>query len=600
MKRFRKEWGFPIVWGMVVVCILAGMVIWGQQRADAVPLNYPKFRAFDSNGAPLAGGKLYTYVPGTSTAKSSYTDTALTVAATNPVILDSNGEASIYLTSGGYKLILKDSSDVTLWTMDNVNWMGVYNLGDVGSFENAVTAVVGTLSVSTPVGLSGTSVSVPTSVALDIKSGASFYSSSGSGTTLNFHGPFDASLIACFNSADNATGVTPVFHPGSVEKASVEWFGTNGSTDQNAINKAVYSVKDIQAPVALLAKNYVITGQIKFFTGTNLIGSSYDISSGTLSTTITSTYDGYAMAADSTSAQLTAVRIKDLKILLSSAGLTAMGGIDFTAVSSSTIENVTVTLAGGDSTNAGILIGRTGSLGGYYNRVERCLVLATSGQHFDYGFKTFGGCNENVFDQIDARRCDTSVYLGGNSNKVYSLNSESAVHYHVYLVNGTGYGAHTIVAPYGDATTGTTLIASYTDLGNRIISPYAATGVSVFAGGAASTVVAGSYKSGVSDITGVTMPPFNAFDFGVLRLTATAASGASYWITAPHDATSGQELSYLIYNNSGGNMSVEWPSEFKLAGSAFQYPLNGKYKMIRFVRYGAYWMELCRSEADIN
>lgn len=43
---------------------------------------------FDNNGNPLAGGKVFTYIAGTSTPKNSYADYALSALNTNPVILD--------------------------------------------------------------------------------------------------------------------------------------------------------------------------------------------------------------------------------------------------------------------------------------------------------------------------------------------------------------------------------------------------------------------------------------------------------------------------------------------------------------------------------
>ena len=78
------------------------------------------FRALTNNGAPLAGGKLYTYEAGTSTPKTTYTTAAGTSANANPVILDANGYANVWLDSGAYKFILKDSADVTLWTIDDI------------------------------------------------------------------------------------------------------------------------------------------------------------------------------------------------------------------------------------------------------------------------------------------------------------------------------------------------------------------------------------------------------------------------------------------------------------------------------------------------
>ena len=78
-------------------------------------------RYFDSNGNPLAGGKLYTYASGTSTPQATYTDAGGGAANANPVILDANGEAAVWLDPTlSYKFVLKDSSDVTQWTVDGV------------------------------------------------------------------------------------------------------------------------------------------------------------------------------------------------------------------------------------------------------------------------------------------------------------------------------------------------------------------------------------------------------------------------------------------------------------------------------------------------
>lgn len=80
-----------------------------------------KFRALDSNGDPLSGGKLYTYEAGTSTPKDTYTSEDESVANANPVILDANGYADVWLASGSYKFVLTDSADVTQWTIDDVS-----------------------------------------------------------------------------------------------------------------------------------------------------------------------------------------------------------------------------------------------------------------------------------------------------------------------------------------------------------------------------------------------------------------------------------------------------------------------------------------------
>lgn len=81
----------------------------------------PQF--FDENGAPLAGGKLYSYEAGTTTPKDTYTTQAGTVAQSNPIVLDSSGFIPVSTgmwIEGSYKFKLTDSNDVEIWTIDNV------------------------------------------------------------------------------------------------------------------------------------------------------------------------------------------------------------------------------------------------------------------------------------------------------------------------------------------------------------------------------------------------------------------------------------------------------------------------------------------------
>jgi hypothetical protein len=84
---------------------------------------YPKFQAFDANGNPLSGGKVYTYEPGGTTPLTTYKERALSNAHDNPIVLDSRGEIEnahgIYC-SDPIKIVLKDSDDTTIWTMDSM------------------------------------------------------------------------------------------------------------------------------------------------------------------------------------------------------------------------------------------------------------------------------------------------------------------------------------------------------------------------------------------------------------------------------------------------------------------------------------------------
>jgi len=82
----------------------------------------PKLQFFGTDGLPLVGGKLYTYAAGTTTPIATYTDHTAANLNTNPVILDSAGQAGVWLTDTiTYKYTLTDADDVLLFTVDYVS-----------------------------------------------------------------------------------------------------------------------------------------------------------------------------------------------------------------------------------------------------------------------------------------------------------------------------------------------------------------------------------------------------------------------------------------------------------------------------------------------
>ena len=81
----------------------------------------PKAQFLDADGNPLVGGKVFTYAAGTTSLLATYTTGDGTVANTNPVILNARGEADIWYTTGvSYKVVLTDSADALIWTVDNI------------------------------------------------------------------------------------------------------------------------------------------------------------------------------------------------------------------------------------------------------------------------------------------------------------------------------------------------------------------------------------------------------------------------------------------------------------------------------------------------
>lgn len=111
----------------------------------------PKLQFFDNNGNPLVGGRLYTYAAGTTTPLATYTDASAGTPNTNPIILDSRGEANVWLTAVSYKFVLKDASDVTIWTVDNVS--NAINTSQILASSGSAAAPPYTFSSDTDTGM---------------------------------------------------------------------------------------------------------------------------------------------------------------------------------------------------------------------------------------------------------------------------------------------------------------------------------------------------------------------------------------------------------------------------------------------------------------
>jgi hypothetical protein len=108
---------------------------------------------FTSAGLPLSGGKINTYLAGTTTPQSTFTDNTGITPNANPIILDSSGRYSnqIWLTTGiNYKFVLTDSSNNIILTEDNIS-----GVNDTTSGVNSEW-----LPQSTPTFISGTSFSI--------------------------------------------------------------------------------------------------------------------------------------------------------------------------------------------------------------------------------------------------------------------------------------------------------------------------------------------------------------------------------------------------------------------------------------------------------
>lgn len=95
----------------------------------------------DSNGRPLTGGSVYFYVPLTSTLKNTWQDAGKTILNTNPVVLDSSGQAIIY-GDGQYRQVVYDVHGNLIW--DKLTDSYALN----SEFQTFVTNVEGTAGAS--------------------------------------------------------------------------------------------------------------------------------------------------------------------------------------------------------------------------------------------------------------------------------------------------------------------------------------------------------------------------------------------------------------------------------------------------------------------
>lgn len=96
---------------------------------------------FNSTGALLSGGSVTVYLAGTTTLISLFSNTALSITAANPIILDSAGRhGMVYFATAAYKILLKNSAGVTIATFDDIDPGIAIGTGDVAIADGGTGA----------------------------------------------------------------------------------------------------------------------------------------------------------------------------------------------------------------------------------------------------------------------------------------------------------------------------------------------------------------------------------------------------------------------------------------------------------------------------
>lgn len=219
-------------------------------------------QAIDVDGNPRTGGKIYTYLAGTSTPTATYTTEAGSTPHANPIILNSLGQTPnpIWITSGlSYKFVETDSADVVIRTTDNID----------GVNDTTQTASEWFDSGFTPTYISAVSFSVPGDQTSTLQIGRRL-------KTTNTGGAIYSTIT---NSVYGAlTTVTVTNDSGTLDAGlSVVAYGllsaTNPSVPATYAKSGAVTASGITMTTArVLARTTASTGAIEEKTGDEIVG----------------------------------------------------------------------------------------------------------------------------------------------------------------------------------------------------------------------------------------------------------------------------------------------------------------------------------------
>lgn len=244
----------------------------------------------DNSGNVLTGGKLFTYLAGTTTPAATYTSSTGVTFHANPIILDAAGRVpsggEIWLSDNiQYKFVLKDANDVLIATWDNLSGINS-NFVNYTVQEEIQTATAGqTVFTLTTLNYAPGTNSLTVYVdGVNQYEGGSYSFIETNSTTVTFTAGLHVGALVKFTTAVPATGtatnanvvtyepagtgaVTTTVQAKLRETVSVKDFGAVGdgvANDAPAVQTAVNSgAKNIYFPEGtyLFNSNSVATGE---------------------------------------------------------------------------------------------------------------------------------------------------------------------------------------------------------------------------------------------------------------------------------------------------------------------------------------------------
>jgi len=176
--------------------------------AYLAPISRRQF--IDANGNPYSGGKIHTYLAGTTTPATTYQDSLSATPNTNPIVLDSEGRTpySVWFTDDVvYKYAVLESDDTPVYTEDNVSGINDFVIPTVS--EWVLTTVTCTYSSATVFTISGSDETATLHVGRRLKITAS-----------NGTNPVYATITVSSYAASTTT-ITYVVDSGTVANAAI-------------------------------------------------------------------------------------------------------------------------------------------------------------------------------------------------------------------------------------------------------------------------------------------------------------------------------------------------------------------------------------------
>lgn len=296
---------------------------------------------FDSSGNPLNGGKIYTYLAGSSTASATYTDNTGATPQANPIVLNSLGLASspIWLAGGvAYKFVVKDAADVTLETVDNIS-----GIND----NTAATLTEWVLSGLTPTYINATSFSVAGDQTAILTVGRRTKTTNTAGLIY--------SRISVSSYETGITTITVVNDSGVLDAGlSVVAYGFLSSVESSLPNStaahAAFGIKQIQPLLATVATNALTLT----LNPTNLDFRSATLGSGTVNNRAIAAAISMVVPSTATLGTVNAIQNRLVLLAIDNAGTIELAVVNITGgnnLDETTLINTTAIDTASDASN---------------------------------------------------------------------------------------------------------------------------------------------------------------------------------------------------------------------------------------------------------